>query len=112
MHNADLLFGRADDRHEPHPLSLIRDGKELLPVPTPVHDRRYPIERPTDERERLVAVTSDRNLAVATRPEDMVASLRAGRLVDPDRWHGDGIIAEVPDRPASPATQPPSRPIP
>src|SRR5262252_1497394 len=54
-----------DDRHEPHPLSLIRDGKELLPVPTPLHDRRYAIERPTDEPERLMAVTSDRNLPPA-----------------------------------------------
>src|SRR5215469_11310590 len=40
-----------DDRHATHPRSLIRDGNELLSAPTPLHDRRHPIERPTDEPE-------------------------------------------------------------
>src|SRR5215467_4544097 len=81
-----------DDRHEPHPLSLIRDGNELLPVPTPLHDRRYAIGRPTDEPERLMAVTSDRNLAPAARPSAWLGLRALAVLVDPDRRHGDGII--------------------
>src|SRR5215470_17238021 len=70
------LLGRPDDRNHPHPLSLIRHGDELLPVPTPLHDRRYPIERPPDKPESLMAVTSDRNLT----HEGIVGSGRAGRI--------------------------------
>src|SRR5215467_4915161 len=48
-------FGRPDDRHHSHPLSLIRDGDELLPMPAPFDVASHAEERPADLAEGLVS---------------------------------------------------------
>jgi hypothetical protein len=85
---ANRLRCGPDHRHHPHPLSLIRHGDELLPVPTPFHDRRYPTERPTDQTKSLMAVTSDRNLTPAPRTRARLRRNALAVLVDPGRGHG------------------------
>ena len=62
-----------DDRHELHPLSLIRHREQLLPLSAPFDVASHAEERPTNLAERLVAVSTDRNLAAAA---GMRASLR------------------------------------
>jgi len=53
-------------------------------------------ERPADLAERLVAIPADWNLTAAPRPGTRSGLRALAVLVDPDRWHGTGIIRGEP----------------
>src|SRR5215467_4425642 len=94
MHDADLLFGRADDRHEAHPLSVSRHRDQFLRMSAPVHEASHAEERPADLAERLVAVPS---AAPRLRTWSRLRALTI--FVEPDGWHGTASSQRQPSPP-------------
>src|SRR5215471_6947154 len=76
-----------DDRHEPHPLTLIRHRNQLLPMPAPFDVASHPKEWPAYLAERLVAIPPDRHLTAAPRPGTWSGLRALAILVEPDRRH-------------------------
>src|SRR5262245_55921776 len=97
-YSEDHLPRRADHRYEPHPLTAIRQRAQLLAGSARTREAGHAIQQPADLAEGLVAVPADRILAPATPRWAGSCLGRLAVLVDPHRWHGDGIIAGGPGR--------------
>src|SRR5215470_5567045 len=67
MHNADLPFDRANDRHEPHRSPSLRHGNQLLRMPAPFDITSHAKERPADLAERSRSETGVSGTDVRSR---------------------------------------------
>src|SRR5262249_14202313 len=74
------------------PFPLIRHRDQLLPMPAPFDVASHAEERPADLAECLVAVPAKRIFATTARSRAWASRDGLTIFVEPDGWHGAGII--------------------
>ena len=62
---------------------------------TPVHEASHAEERPADLAERFVAIPAKRIFSAAAWSRACASRDALSIFVEPDGWHGGGIIAEA-----------------